>query len=395
MINKYMLYFSVIFAPLSGSAVITLLSTFSSTFNVTISTAGLALTAYIIPFAIFQLFSGAIADAFSKKMSLVISLGIFGVLGFVIAFAPTFEFVLVARFFMGIVGSFQIPVVVAIVGEMEIENKGREFGLLTIFINLGLALGPLVSGLISVFLSWQAFFLIVGFGSLLNSFILFKSLKIESDSKPSSTFITQSKLTLNNIITALRNSQVWIFSISGLFAFTGLVSAYVFLPIYLLDLNYRQDVAGFIISVAGITAMMFGPFAGKTIDKYGRKKPLVFGFLLSLIAYIGFRLDLLIVQVDQQIFFFVLMMAIIGAGNAFAFSAMNTIASEIIDDLKATVSSLSSSFRFIGFAFLPLLIPFYSELGFVFFINLGIVLLIIGLVLLFPLKTKRVQVKIS
>ncbi|MFV2016868.1 MAG: MFS transporter, partial [Candidatus Heimdallarchaeota archaeon] len=331
--------------------------------------AGLVLTAYIIPFAVFQLFSGAIADAFSKKMSLVLSLGIFGLLGFVIASATSFENILLARFLMGIVASFQIPVVIAIVGEREVTNRGREFGILTIFINLGLALGPLVSGVIDAFLSWQAFFLIVGLGSILNAILILKSLKLENDTKSSFTFKERSKLTVNNLFTALTNRQVLIFSIAGFFAFTGLVSAYIFLPIYLSDLNYSQAIAGLTISIAGIFGMIVGPYAGRTVDKYGRKKPLIFGFLLGLMSYLILDLVLQFVEKDQQILIFLLIMGIIGAGNAFAFSAMNTIANEIIEELKATVTSLSSSFRFMGFAGLPLLIPFYSEIGFVFFAN--------------------------
>jgi MFS family permease len=390
MIQKYILYLSVLFAPLSGSAVITLIPTFSKSFNISLGTAGLVLTAYIIPFAVFQLFSGAIADAFSKKMSLVISLLIFGFLGFVIALAPSFEYVLLARFLMGIMGSFQIPVVIAIVGEIEEKNRGRAFGILTIFINLGLALGPLISGIIDVAISWQSFFLMVGVVSILDAILLYKTLDLQEQAKVH-TFRQRSVLTLNNIKTAMSNSQVWIFSIAGFFAFTGLVSSYIFLPIYLLDLNYTQDIAGLIISVGGISAMIFGTYAGKTIDKFGRKLPLIAGFSLAFISYIIFGLVLQFIGIGQQIYFFFLILVIIGAGNAFAFSAMNTIANEIIEDLKATVASLSSSFRFIGFAVLPFLIPLYTEIGMMFFVALGIGFLFVGILLFLPLHTKKGQ----
>ena len=56
--NQFLLWFAVLYAPLSGSAVLTLLATFSETFNTPLETASLVVAFYSIPFALFQLLSG-------------------------------------------------------------------------------------------------------------------------------------------------------------------------------------------------------------------------------------------------------------------------------------------------------------------------------------------------
>lgn len=394
MLKKIMLYLCIIYAPLSGSAVITLLDTFRTTYTISLEYASLALTVYVIPFALFQLFSGAIADAFSKKMSLVLGLGIFGIFGFVIAFAPNFEVLLLARFMMGIMGSFQIPIIISIVGELESENRGREFGLLTIFINLGIALGPFISGIFDVVLSWEAFFFIVGLASIINSLLVYKFLDIPIETEKIS-FKARSKLTLKNLNTALHNRQVWIFSLGGLFVFTGFFALYVFLPIYLKGLNFTQDLAGFTVSIVGIFAMLSGVIAGKSVDVLGRKKPLLFGLSLAIIIYFFFYEVLELIPEMDQIYSFMFLMAVLGISNAFLFSALNTISNEIIDDLKATVTSLSSSFRFLGFAIIPFMVPIYIANGFQFLIMLSILFMIIGLFFFIPLKTKPGKIHFS
>lgn len=385
MVRTAVLYSAVLFGPLSGSAVITLLQTFSVTYGVSLSVASLVIPFYTFPFAFCQLFSGAIADAFSKKKALVWGLGLFGLSCLLIGYSQNIETVLVARFFMGVFGSFQIPIVIGIVGEASDENRGRAFGILSVFINVGLAMGPFVAGLTDVLSSWQIFFQVIGFLALVNTVVVYLTLDYPDPDHGTSSKLDRFGLTAQFIVTALRNRQVWLLAVAGMFAFAGLVSAYIFLPTYLRDLNFTQDVAGLTVSMAGLVGMVFGPASGRAVDKFGRKIPLVVGFGIGIVTAILFGLFL---DSSAPVWLAFVLMGMIGLGNSFSQAANNTISAEVIPELKATVASISSSFRFIAFAGLSFLMPFYIAFGFGAIMFLSVCSMALGILLFLPLNTR-------
>ncbi|MHA2363532.1 MAG: MFS transporter [Candidatus Hodarchaeales archaeon] len=389
MSKNTLLLIAVLYGPLSGSAVVSLLRVFSNTYNISIETASLVIPLYTIPFAVMQLFSGAIADAFSRKKALIFGLVFFGLSSILIAFSPTIEFLLMARFIQGLFASFQIPIVIAIIGDTEDSQRGRAFGILSVFINLGLALGPLLAGLLEVYISWKIFFGLLGISAICNAILLQVFFDYKSPNIDTSKF-DSFRTSFSYLKQAGTNSQVWLFSLAGMFGFAGLVATYIYLPTYIVDLEYTQDIAGFIISVSGLVGMFFGPISGKSVDNIGRKQVILFGFSIVLIAELGF--GLIFVNVNPPVLMLaVIFMGLIGIGNAFSQAANNTMATEIIPELRATVASFSAAFRFMAFAALSFLFPIYITYGFeaIMFISIGCI--IIGSILFLPFQTLKIK----
>lgn len=389
--QQFFLYFAIIYAPLSGSAVITLLTTFQESFNTSLETIALVIPFYIIPFALIQLFSGALADAFSKKKVLIIGMLFFGFASILIAFASSIEELLLARFIQGFFAAFQIPIIIAIIGDSaDDSNRGKAFGTLTIFIGLGLALGPLIGGLMDVYFSWQLFFLVIGLLAILNAIgLVFLSYSDSSQShKAKFSVLGGIKLTLKNIRQALAYRQVWILMFGGMFGFVGMASTFIYLPIYLSELSYTQEIAGLAVSFTGLSGIVIGTTSGKSVDKFGRKPTLYFGFIIIITSLIIFAF---IFPNAPNIYFAFILMGLLGVGFSFNQAAINTMATEVISDLRATVASISSSFRFIGLAAAPLLISVYLVYGFSMIMLVGLVLVIMAMIVFIPFKTLEVQ----
>ncbi|MHA1989900.1 MAG: MFS transporter [Candidatus Hodarchaeales archaeon] len=389
------LYIAVIFGPLSGSAVISLIDPFRETFNVDLGMAVLVITVYTLPFAFTQLFSGAIADAFSKKKTLVIGLALYGILTIFVGFSPTIEFLFLTRFLQGIFGAFQIPIIIGIIGESTEEKRGQAFGLLAVFVNIGLAFGPLLAGVLESFFSWRIFFYILGIMGTCTAIIIHFFFDYEEKKIfLSDSFRSKTTNILKFMFRVMRNRQVQIFAISTTVAFTGMVNTYIYVTTYMKDNAYSQIIASIPVTMAGVVGIFIGFYSGKSVDKFGSKNILYFGLIISIIAegLIIFILEANIVSIFISMVF---LMILIGLANVFLQASANTIATEIDPDLKATVASYAGVLRFIGFALIPFFTPIYEH-GFGTLMIFSIILIVIGMFLLKPLSLgeKRTELPI-
>lgn len=386
MARLYLLYLAVLFGPLSGSAVITLISAFTIDFNVDLTTASLAITVYTIPFGLMQLFSGAIADAFSKKKTLVIGLAMFGLSTIIVGLSPNIEFLFLSRFIQGLFGAFQIPVIIGIIGDSVSEKRGEAFGKLAVFTNLGLAAGPLLAGILDLFFSWRIFFISLGIFGMISALALFLSFDYsEAFIVLSEPFRIKARRTFVYLFRVMASTKVELFAIATMIGFVGLVSTYVFVTTLLIDNGYDQAWASLPVTLAGVVGMFLGTSSGRFVDRFGRLTVIYFGFIIGIIAEI-LMIALLKINSIEILFSALLMMIIIGVGNVFLQASANTIAAEIIPDLKATVASYTGVLRFLGFAFLPALSPLYIEFGFSGLMLFSIILILIGMVALIPFK---------
>ncbi|OLS27077.1 MAG: Antiseptic resistance protein [Candidatus Heimdallarchaeota archaeon LC_3] len=391
MARLYLLYIAVLFGPLSGSAVITLIRPFTETFQVDLFTASLAITVYTIPFGLTQLFSGPIADAFSKKYTLITGLALFGFTTILVALSPTIEVLFVTRFIQGMFGAFQIPVIIAIIGESNDKNRGEAFGKLSVFINLGLAVGPFIAGLFESFFSWRDFFILLGlFGILTSISLVFLFDYEETQKNKTDTFRMKSRRTLSFLYTVISNVQVQIFAVATMIGFIGMVTTYVFVTTFLIDNGYDQAIASIPVTMAGIVGIFFGTSSGKSVDKFGRKTILFLGMFVAIFAEISLIL-LLEIDIFDLFISSVILMLIIGLANVFVSASANTIATEIIPDLKATVASYAGVLRFLGFALIPFFSPIYLLYGFNSLMLFSVFLIITGILLIIPLRLYKVE----
>jgi EmrB/QacA subfamily drug resistance transporter len=128
------------------------------------SAAGLQWTvdAYTLVLASFLVLAGSMADRFGRRRVFLVGLTVFGLGSLCCGFAPSMEWLIVARAFQAVGGTMLNPVAMAIVANTFTEpaERARAIGVFGSMTGLSLASGPVLGGLLVDSFGWRAVFLI-------------------------------------------------------------------------------------------------------------------------------------------------------------------------------------------------------------------------------------------
>lgn len=120
------------------------------------SSAGILVASASLPGVLAAPVIGVMADRFGRKRVLVPCLALFGVTGVLAAAAPSFWMLIAARFLMGIGTAGLVNLAVVLIGDhYDGSDRVREVGRNAAVLTSGLALLPLVSGVLEPIGSWR------------------------------------------------------------------------------------------------------------------------------------------------------------------------------------------------------------------------------------------------
>ncbi len=170
----FLLYPSVFLGPFGGNTVLALIIPLKEFFNADISFIATSITIYIIPFAFFQLFSGAFSDIYGRKRIILFGLFTFSLASLFCASSNNTGLFLGARALQGLGSAFIAPTIMAIIGDVfSYKERGRIMGGYGASTTAGIASGPLVGGFFAL-IDWRLVFLMLFiFSGLLGSVYLF------------------------------------------------------------------------------------------------------------------------------------------------------------------------------------------------------------------------------
>ncbi len=115
--------------------------------------------AYLITLGAVILLAGSLSDVFGRKKVLFAGLIGFGVSSLLCAFAPTIEFLIVARGLQGIAGALLVPSSLALIlANFSGPSQGRAIGTWTAFTSVANIAGPILGGVLVDQLSWRYVF---------------------------------------------------------------------------------------------------------------------------------------------------------------------------------------------------------------------------------------------
>lgn len=358
----FLLYSSVFLGPFGGSTVLPLIPPLKEFFNADISFIAASITIYMIPFAFFQLFSGALSDIYGRKRIILFGLFTFSFASLLCASSTNIGAFLGARALQGLGSAFIAPIIMATLDDVfPYKERGRVMGGYGASTQAGIALGPLVGGFFAI-IDWRLVFLMLFlFSGLLGSVYLFYFDASRGDG--------ELKDVLRKMGGVFKIKDFLLLCMIGFLVFSGVIATMTFLS-DTLTISVSEAKMGILLSSFGFIGIATAPIAGYLTDFIGRKRTLLIGLIIMLGAFLIFM------QVNTYMAFFI-PLSIMGIGGTTAFTSLNTMVVECVPESRGAASSIYNSFRFLGYGLAPVAaLPVYLAYG----LN-GIIFLCICLVL--------------
>jgi predicted MFS family arabinose efflux permease len=142
-----------------------LLAAMAADLRTTIAEAGLLISAYALPYGVFQLVYGPLADRFSRQRVMGIALGLFALGTLFSGFAPDFAALTILRIGTGAAAAGVVPVALAYIGDaVPYGERQAALGRTMSIALFGGVISAALGGVIASLVSWRVLF--VGYGTL-------------------------------------------------------------------------------------------------------------------------------------------------------------------------------------------------------------------------------------
>jgi len=192
------------FVPFMASAVNIALPSLSRDLHLDAVSMSWIATAYLLASTAFILPFGRLADIHGRRTLFIIGLSLFMIASVLAGAAPNFCWLLTARIAQGLGTSMMLPTGMAMLtAAFPPGERGRALGLNVSAVYVGLAVGPVLGGLLTQALGWRSLFFLMGPLSLLTLMLLLKNLRREPAETPGEPFDAPGSLLFAFSISAL------------------------------------------------------------------------------------------------------------------------------------------------------------------------------------------------
>ncbi len=152
---------SSIIAAIDFTIVNTVLPNIQHDFSASMNTLQWIMTGFGITFSSLLVSAGRLGDVFGRRLVLYIGMIGFGFASLGAGLSTTMDQLIFYRVLQGIFGSIIFPCGMAITSNAFKENEqGKALGIYSSFLGVGLAIGPVLGGLITSIVDWRWIFLI-------------------------------------------------------------------------------------------------------------------------------------------------------------------------------------------------------------------------------------------
>ncbi|HEY3423367.1 MAG TPA: MFS transporter, partial [Negativicutes bacterium] len=317
------------------------------------STAGLLISAYSLPYGLFQLFYGPIADRVGKTRVTLIALSLFALGTAACAFTNNFAWLLALRIITGIFAAGIIPISLAQIGDsFSVDKRQSAISFFMSFCMLGQTLGLVVGALLAQFFTWKILFLLVGLAAIPAIFLLLKQQPQATVAKPKEQLPLM--LCYKTIFSKRRSRIVYLTIWLEGAIFYG---AFTYLGVYAnLYLGLDFYLVGFFTAFFSAAAFIGSRLVPAILKKVGQQQMPLLGVSIMTFA---FALIWLITHWAALLLGFTLL----GLGFIIVHSTLQTYATELLPEARGTCMSLFAFFLFFGTGVGPIFFGWIYDWG--------------------------------
>lgn len=305
--------------------------------GVDIASAGLLITAYMVPFGLFQLVFGPLADRYGKKQVVTLSMIVFTLATASCALGLGIGDLALYRALTGVFAASVMPISLALIGDIfPMQERQGAIGSFMGVSFLGQGLSMAIGGITAYYLSWRGVFALYGLLSLVPTLALIKAYRsLPSVKNPQAKFLAPYRKLLSDrasLGTYLLVLLEGVFII-GSFSYVG---AYIERTY---GFNYMN--IGILMTAFGLATVIGGRLSGKLVKAMGPRNLLSLGLLAAMAA------DLLLASCGAWLGGLITAVALLGFGFIFTHSTLLTRATEFAQKARGAAMSLVA-FAFMG-----------------------------------------------
>ena len=299
--------------------------------------AGLLISAYMLPFGLFQLLFGPLADRYGKRQVITFSMAFFTIVTGLCSLGVGLYDLALYRAVTGMFAASVFPISVALIADMvPMERRQEAIATFMGIAFLGQGLSMVMGGAIAYFVSWRGVFVTYAALSLVSTLLLVVlGRKAPSGKNPRSAFVRP----YVDLVRNPRSLAVYlvIFAdgmlIVSSFSYLGAYTEYLF--------HYNYLAIGLVLTAFGFGAIVTGRLVGRVALRIGRTNTLSLGLVAVTAA------EAILFSVTVQPVLLVAGIALLGTGFMAAQSTLITIATEFAKTARGTAMSLVA-FCFMG-----------------------------------------------
>ncbi|CCU78926.1 major facilitator superfamily MFS_1 [Halanaerobium saccharolyticum subsp. saccharolyticum DSM 6643] len=355
-----------------------LIPIYAKEFGITQFLIGQIIFFYNLPSGFTKIYIGFLIDKIGSKNVLIFSNLIF-IIGLIFYFFPRNFFILcTAQFLTGTSRAAFMASTAFYFSEMDADERGKNLGIRTAGIGMGFFIGPILGGFVSDLWGYYSLFIILLMSFFLNALLLKNLPNIEvkkKKTKPAedNNFIDETKL-------LLKNPEYLIVILSGFTISSIMILTDNYLPLYLNEISLSLKAVGFILSVKGLSQIIFGSIMGSLSDKYGRMIFVYGGITIP-------ALSIMLLPFLTNFYFLVLNVFLISLGFTVLNPILNALAAETVSPERRgfSIGIWQSSVSFATTTFALLFGYMYSafKLNYIFVVSsLFLLLCLIGVIFL-------------
>ena len=333
--------------PLVGNAVLTLLGPISSDFLVDPTVVLVALPAFMFPFAIFQLFSGALSDIYGRVPVIVGGLIAFLVGLGLISISSSLETFALGYAVSGIGFGFANPVLLALLSDCAPPGDiPKRMGYAAALASLCVGLGPFIAGQMARF-GWQLYYLLILFIILLGlvSIIIAKRPTMSVHGE------TGIRALIRNLGAELRKGVVLIMLVTTFLIPLVYLATFVWTSRGMTG-SLNESSLGFILLGGGIFGTLAGLLLGRLIQTRGYGLTTAIGIIPQIV---GILLFLLIgdITLTSALPWDGIAIILVGWAGGILFPLMITYSQIISPERRGVLAGIVTFAFFFGYALIP------------------------------------------
>lgn len=300
--------------------------------GVSAARAGVLISAYMLPFGLFQLVYGPLADRFGKARVIIGTLGVFSVVTSLAGLAGSISGLAVFRAATGVFAAATMPISLALIADsVEVAGRQKAIGSFMGIAFLGQALSMGIGGAIAYYLNWRGVFVTYGVVSAIVTAVLWTQLRHNAP-KPAAA-AGGSPLKPYFTLLGERNSRhaYTVILLEGIF----LLGSFSYLGARLKESFGLSFLAiGAVMTAFGVGAVIGGRVSSRVVARLGTARTLAAGLGLAAIA------DGIVFAFPGSLTLTTVGVFALGLGFMTAHSTLLTIATEFAAKARGTVMSL-------------------------------------------------------